>query len=318
MTPHPTLPSAPGNLTATAGDGEVLLSWNPSAGARSYSVHRRPALASEGERQLLASELPSTSFTDTGLINGSTYSYVVRASNASGESPPSNEASATPTQAQPLNEAAIEPGRPADGAAAAQLIADTDVALFSLYGGGDLDLWRSIARVEWRSERGIYTHKLSHVVRLGEMVVGLLISYSPKEEEETNIDWSLGCSRAELSIEPGRWAQLDAVRSQAKFLFPAIPKDAYYVQNVVTDPTRARGRGFGRRFMKLAFDRGRALGCQSCHLDVGSNNPAVDFYQDLGMYVAVETSIPWLLRRGIPSHYRMVKRLCRSTGSGRD
>jgi hypothetical protein len=61
--------------------------------------------------------------------------------------------------------------------------------------------------------------------------------------------------------------------------------------------------------MELAFKRGREEGCRSCHLDVGSTNPAVDFYQELGMYVAIETSVPRLLRLGIPSHYRMVKQL---------
>jgi ribosomal protein S18 acetylase RimI-like enzyme len=196
-----------------------------------------------------------------------------------------------------------------DKQSAAELIAVTDAALFSLYGGGDPDLWRNIAEEEWRSERGIYTHKLSHVARLNGKVVGLLISYSPKEERETAIRWDLESSRKELSIETSRWAQLDAVRSQASFLFPKIPEDAYYVQNVVTDPTKARGRGLGRRFMELAFKRGREEGCGSCHLDVGSTNPAVDFYQELGMYVAIETTVPRLLRCGIPSHYRMVRRL---------
>src|SRR5262249_46323404 len=121
--------------------------------------------------------------------------------------------------------------------------------------------------------------------------------------------WSLGSSRPWLSIDPGRWMQLDAVRGLAKSLFPAVPYDAYYVQNVVTHPTKARGRGLGRRFMELAFERGRAQGGRSCHLDVGRTNPAVDFYKELGMYVAVEPSVPRLLQLGIPSHYRMVKEL---------
>src|SRR5262249_53756976 len=188
----------------------------------------------------------------------------------------------------------IEPGHPNDGPVAAQLIADTDVALFSLYGGGDLSFWRSIAECEWRAPRGIYTHKLSQVARLDEKVVGLLISYSTKEEQETGILWELDSSRGLPSIDSGQWERVDAVRRLAKFLFPAIPKDAYYVQNVVTDPTKARGRGLGRRFMELAFERGRAEGCRSCHLDVGSTNPAVDFYQELGMYVAIETTVPRL------------------------
>ena len=37
-----------------------------------------------------------TTFTDTTAVNGTTYYYMVKASNAVGNSPPSNEASATP------------------------------------------------------------------------------------------------------------------------------------------------------------------------------------------------------------------------------
>jgi ribosomal protein S18 acetylase RimI-like enzyme len=198
-------------------------------------------------------------------------------------------------------DATIEPGRPEDAAAASRLLFETDPVLFGLYGSGDRDLWREVAGWEWRSETGIYSHTMSHVARVGGEVVGLLVSYTPRRDALT--DWSLGASRAH--IDPGRWRRMEEVRSLSAFLFPAIPGDAYYVQNVVTDQG-VRRRGLGRRLMELAFGLGREEGCRACHLDVGSDNPAVQFYRNLGMSVEVETAVPALMRHGIPRHYRMV------------
>jgi len=88
------VPPAPTGLTATAGNQQVSLSWNASAGATSYNVKR--GAASGGPYAPLASPT-TTSYTDKAVTNGTTYYYVVTAVNASGESANSNEASANPT-----------------------------------------------------------------------------------------------------------------------------------------------------------------------------------------------------------------------------
>ena len=85
---------APDTLTAIPDDGKVILSWTLADGATSYRVMR--ADASGGPYATLAAGLAGTTYTDTGLSNGTTYHYVVTGSNARGESPPSTEASATP------------------------------------------------------------------------------------------------------------------------------------------------------------------------------------------------------------------------------
>ena len=96
---NPPPPAAPTGLTATAGDGSVALSWQESSGATSYKIHR--ATVSGGPYGLIASGVAGTSFTDSAVTNGTTYYYVVTASNLGGESEPSAEATATPTA--PLN-----------------------------------------------------------------------------------------------------------------------------------------------------------------------------------------------------------------------
>src|SRR6266511_2347398 len=95
-TPQLSVPPAPTNLVATPGDGQVSLSWNASSGATSYNVKR--STTSGGPYSTVASGVTSTSFTNTGLTNGTTYFFVVSAVNSAGESGNSNQASATPQQ----------------------------------------------------------------------------------------------------------------------------------------------------------------------------------------------------------------------------
>jgi glucosylceramidase len=90
-----TVPAAPTNLTAAAGNAQVSLSWSASSGATSYNVKR--STASGGPYSTVQSGVTSTSFTNTGLTNGTTYYYVVTALNSAGESGNSNQASATPS-----------------------------------------------------------------------------------------------------------------------------------------------------------------------------------------------------------------------------
>jgi fibronectin type 3 domain-containing protein len=79
--PGTTVPLAPTGLTATGGDKQVDLSWNPSGGALSYAVLRGAA----GAYTQLATPT-ATRFLDTGLADDTDYTYVVRALNAAGSS----------------------------------------------------------------------------------------------------------------------------------------------------------------------------------------------------------------------------------------
>jgi len=93
----PLLPGAPGSLTATAGNAQVTLSWAAASGASNYNL--KSATNSGGPYAVLTN-VTTTIYTNTGLINGATYFYVVSALNIAGESTNSAPASATP-QAPP-------------------------------------------------------------------------------------------------------------------------------------------------------------------------------------------------------------------------
>jgi fibronectin type 3 domain-containing protein len=87
-------PAPPTNLTATAGNAVVTLAWSTSASATHYNVKR--ATSSGGPYTQLAAPT-ATGYTDSAVINGTTYYYVVSAVNSSGESPNSAQVSATPS-----------------------------------------------------------------------------------------------------------------------------------------------------------------------------------------------------------------------------
>ncbi|MGD0733387.1 MAG: fibronectin type III domain-containing protein, partial [Terracidiphilus sp.] len=94
VTPAPTVsaPSAPTGLTATPGNGQIQLNWTASAGATSYQVWDTTG----GNYGEIASSVTGTTYTATGLINGTSYSFYLTASNSNGTSGPSTGASATP------------------------------------------------------------------------------------------------------------------------------------------------------------------------------------------------------------------------------
>ncbi len=94
--PVPTAPAAPTSLAATTGNLQISLTWTASSGATSYHVKR--ATTSGGPYAQVAA-LSGTSYTNTGLTNGTTYFYVVSAVSATGESANSTQASATPAAA---------------------------------------------------------------------------------------------------------------------------------------------------------------------------------------------------------------------------
>jgi chitodextrinase len=90
-------PGAPSNLVAIAGDHTVALSWNASTAkagqVAGYSIYRSNALVAR---------VTTTTYTDTGLTDGTTYTYYVVAYGKSGNvSAPSNTVSATPVATPP-------------------------------------------------------------------------------------------------------------------------------------------------------------------------------------------------------------------------
>jgi len=91
------IPSAPTDLTAAIGNGQVTLNWAAVTGAAdvlSYNVKR--STINDGTYTMIATNVGLISFTDITVSNGTTYCYAVSAVNSLGESSNSAPASVVP------------------------------------------------------------------------------------------------------------------------------------------------------------------------------------------------------------------------------
>ena len=118
-----TKPGPPNGLTASPGNGQVTLSWTApgsSGGAAisGYEIYRGTTPGGESGTPVNASLAAGTSYTVTGLTNGTTYYFTVAAvGKAKLQGAKSGEASATPTAAS-ASASASATGSPSGGATA--------------------------------------------------------------------------------------------------------------------------------------------------------------------------------------------------------
>lgn len=78
--PEKPSPEKPSNVKATAGDGNITLTWNAVEGAAKYKVMYRLKGTTEWAEQVTN----DTSYNVTGLTNGKDYEFIVLAGNANG------------------------------------------------------------------------------------------------------------------------------------------------------------------------------------------------------------------------------------------
>ncbi|WP_438444164.1 pectinesterase family protein [Gorillibacterium sp. sgz5001074] len=110
---------SPNGLAAAPGNGKVQLSWTAAEGASTYTVKR--STADGGPYTTLAAGITGVTYIDDTAANDTTYYYVVTAVGTTGESGPSNQASATPSLS------AVKPEAPA-GLTASPRSAQVDLA----------------------------------------------------------------------------------------------------------------------------------------------------------------------------------------------
>jgi hypothetical protein len=92
----PAPPARPSGLTATAGDGQVSLSWIAADNAAGYNLYYATSSGVTKITGIRFATTVGTSVIVTGLTNDTPYYFVVTAVNSNSESGESNQMSATP------------------------------------------------------------------------------------------------------------------------------------------------------------------------------------------------------------------------------
>lgn len=110
---------------------------------------------------------------------------------------------------------------------------------------------------------------------------------------------------AEGKVSYEQFAGLAARAETASYLNAHVPDDVYYLHALSTPPQH-RGKGVGRDLLQAAIGRAAAAGHRELQLDVLADNPAVGFYQAMGLRIVAEIRSPLLSREhGFPAEYRM-------------
>lgn len=127
------IPLTPTGLTAVPGNRQVTLNWTATANAVSYKIYRSTTAGAEGS--VVQSEFIGTSWTNTGLTNGTRYFYKIRAQNGAGISGFSAEVGATPVLPPP-------PGGPAS-LTATPLVSKVELSWAAVQGATSYRIFRS-------------------------------------------------------------------------------------------------------------------------------------------------------------------------------
>jgi len=195
---------------------------------------------------------------------------------------------------------------PAEEETAARLIYDTGSYVFDCLYNRDFDAFLRITSALWRREGGAFSHVHARAALHDGHLAGIALGF-PQHLYDQEFGTGM-MAMAEMGT-PELLAHLPTVAGHIPWLFPEVPDDAWYLLFLSAHPD-ARGRGIGEKLLLDCFARAKAAGCASLHLDVASVNPAVRFYERMGLERLAETSVPKIAAsHGVPSHIRMVKHL---------
>jgi hypothetical protein len=201
-------PAAPGAIIAQGSTGGIKLSWIAPEGAASYTVMRIDA--SSGKFEVIAKGWNSSELLDRKVSPGETYSYLVYASNAAGESPASLLARVCAGLPPSWTDRDI-------GAVAVNGAANFDGTTFTMEGAGS-DIGEANDQFHFAGASlegdGAIVARFVPQVNSQFSKFGLMIRESPAAGA-VNVSLLLSPRRGEGSLERPEWSAAVAVRPLA-------------------------------------------------------------------------------------------------------
>jgi ribosomal protein S18 acetylase RimI-like enzyme len=188
------------------------------------------------------------------------------------------------------------------------LVFSTGRAVYGYIFGSDRKFFDVFIRRSWMDANSLHSMADTTVALSGDELMGIELGYSGDRYYELRKS-SGSVSKAMLASNDTTPEDLQGIANRSyknDFQIPRVPNNAYYIMALAVKED-SRGLGLGAKLLNNAIDRARKEGCRTLHLDVLSDNPAVDFYKRMGLTCMAETSVPELgQHHGVPAEYRMV------------
>ncbi len=167
-------------------------------------------------------------------------------------------------------------------------------------------IFDAVVERSWRMDGTLFAAEATRMALRGDELLGIEIGFDGPQYRQRQAE--LAPIWAELLSE-GIATQADVSEvlersNHASWLNPVIHSGVYYVHALSVKPA-AKGQRVGMRLLSNAMALGKAQGHKALQLDVLSDNPAVNFYQSMGLELLVESRAPKPQEHGVPPEWRM-------------
>lgn len=206
--------AAPTSLAISAsGSGSLSLTWVAAAGATTYNLYRGLSAGNQATAPV-ATGLTGTTFTDTGLTNGTTYYYKMTAVSSVGQSVKSNEASAAAggvAPATPANLAAFG----GVGGAYVQWSASAGALTYDLQSSPDGTTWTDLSLAQGGTSFADPTGHANYRVRATSLGGNSAYQANPGAAAGPPLANSLAWLRGVIGFTVGMWSTQDGTGNNA-------------------------------------------------------------------------------------------------------
>jgi ribosomal protein S18 acetylase RimI-like enzyme len=188
------------------------------------------------------------------------------------------------------------------------LVHQTGAATYDYLFGPDRVLFDSFMEQSWEAPKNLFSHSETTIVADGSTLLGIELGYGGSDWYKFHSSGGevIGKLFEAGSLNEKSLVALGERSNLISYMNPHIPDHAYYI-TALSVTEAARGTGLGAKLLTNAIDRARTDGYQELHLDVFSDNPAVQFYQSMGLTCKAETIAPIPCRdNNVPMEMRMV------------
>ncbi len=171
-------------------------------------------------------------------------------------------------------------------------------------------LFDHLVRRSWLTPGSLFGWDATRLAVAGDQLCGIEIGFTGTEYRPRQS--ALGPLWPELlaagETDEAELAGVIERSERASWLNPVLRPGIFYVHALSVKPDQ-RGKQVGMQLLTHAMEQARAQSCRALELDVLSDNPAVNFYQSMGLTLYVESRAPEPEQYGVPPEWRMGIRL---------